>query len=359
MAYYRKRGKTWRVEVERNGIRESETFPSKGAAQAWAAKREAEIMDGDRASVPNLRMSDLFSRYAKEVSPAKKGAKWEKVRLDLLGRDRIAQVRLRDLSAAHLSDWQKRRLEAVSGASVRRERNLLNNALEIARKEWGWLKVNPFERIRRPKDGAPKERVATDAEISSILENASIQMARVIRFALETGMRASEIAHLAATDIDGQIAILRDTKNGTKREVPLSEKAIEILQSIPSQHLGSSEALPRNAPDEPCHGETRNGSVALRRGTGGGVTQVGREERLPVFGLTAGSISALFARYAKEAKVDGLTFHCLRRTAATRLSERLTVLELCAMFGWKDPRIVVKHYYKADPEAIARKLNAP
>lgn len=77
------------------------------------------------------------------------------------------------------------------------------------------------------------------------------------------------------------------------------------------------------------------------------------------FGLTAGSISALFARYAKEAKVEGLTFHCLRRTAATRLSERLTVLELCAMFGWKDPRIVVKHYYKADPEAIARKLNAP
>lgn len=74
------------------------------------------------------------------------------------------------------------------------------------------------------------------------------------------------------------------------------------------------------------------------------------------FGLTAGSISALFARYAKEAKIEGLTFHCLRRTAATRLAKKLTVWELCSMFGWADPKIPMKHYYKADPEEIARKL---
>jgi len=72
--------------------------------------------------------------------------------------------------------------------------------------------------------------------------------------------------------------------------------------------------------------------------------------------LTAGSISALFARYAKEAKIEGLTFHCLRRTAATRLAKKLTVWELCSMFGWADPKIPMKHYYKADPEEIARKL---
>ena len=328
MAYYRKRGSTWRVEIERHGIRESETFPSRGAAQAWAAKRESEILDGDRASVPNLRMADLFTRYAKEVSPQKKGAKWEKVRLDLLGRDRIAQVRLRDLSAAHLSDWQQRRLQNVSGASVRRERNLLNNALEIGRKEWGWVKRNPFEGVRRPKDGAAKERVASVGEIDRILACASPAMARIVGFALETGMRASEIALLSSDNIRGKIAVLSDTKNGTKREVPLSEKAIGAL------------AQPPRSLDAECG---NNGEHDRRRDA-------------PIFGLTAGSISALFARYCKEAGIKELTFHCLRRTAATRLSKKLTVWELCAMFGWKDPRIPLKHYYSPNTEEIAKKL---
>lgn len=343
MAYYRKRGKTWRVEIERNGIRESETFRSKGEAQAWASKRESEILDGDRTSVPNLTLGDLFSRYAKEVSPTKKGAKWEQVRLTLLGRDRIAQVRLRDLSAAHLSDWQKRRLEVVSGASVRRERNLLNNALEIARKEWGWVRQNPFEKIRRPKDGLPKERVATDEEIEKILAVVSEAMQGVIYFALETGMRASEIASLSSDNIQGKIAILRDTKNGTKREVPLSEKAIEVLR----------EAAALASADE--HNRRDSVDSQQREPLSKGMQSVAH----PIFGLTAGSISALFARYAKEAKVEGLTFHCLRRTAATRLSKRLNPFQLCKMFGWKDMRIPIQHYYAESAEEIAKLLNAP
>lgn len=321
----------WQAQVARKGIRRSATFPSKSAATAWAAEVEGGILSGDRTSIPNLRMADLFSRYAKEVSPSKKGAKWEKVRLDLLGRDRIAQVRLRDLSAAHLSDWQKRRLEAVSGASVRRERNLLNNALEIARKEWGWVRQNPFEKIRRPKDGQPKERVATDEEIERILDLSSEAMRRVIVVALETGMRASELSGITATQVAAKSVVLRDTKNGTKREVPLSEKAIGAL------------AQPPRSQDAEC------GNIGERE----------RRQDAPIFNITSGSISSLFARYCTQLGIEGLTFHCLRRTAATRLSERLTVLELCAMFGWKDPRVVVKHYYKADPEAIARKLNAP
>lgn len=218
---------------------------------------------------------------------------------------------------------------------MRRERNLLNNALEIARKEWGWIKLNPFERIRRPKDGQPKERVATDQEVRAILDCASDAMAGCISFALETGMRASEIASLTEADIQGNAAVLRDTKNGTSRVVPLSEKAIEVLREAGL-----------------CTGSKANASARNL------VTQ--EDAKYPpqptIFGLTAGSISGLFARYAKEAKVEGLTFHCLRRTAATRLAKKLTVWELCSMFGWKDPKIPMRHYYAPNVEEIARKL---
>jgi hypothetical protein len=53
---------------------------------------------------------------------------------------------------------------------VRRERNLLNNVFEIARKEWKWLGKNPFEGVRRPKDGKPRNRIATAAEIDRLTE---------------------------------------------------------------------------------------------------------------------------------------------------------------------------------------------
>jgi integrase len=303
VATFRKRGAVWRVEIALQGVRRSATFNSKQAAVAWAARQEAEIMAGVRGEVPNLTVKALFERYRKEVSCTKKGARWEVIRLEGLERDRLAQVRLRQLDAPHVADWQQRRLQAVSSASVRRERNLINNAFEIARKEWRWLVKNPFEGVRRPKDGRPRTRIATDAEITKLVALASPTMARAIVFALETGMRAGEIAGLR--DVRGSVAFLLDTKNGEARQVPLSSKAIEVWQD--------------------------------------GID------------LSAGSISGLFARLCEAAGIKGLTFHDLRATAITRLSQRLDALQLAKMIGHKNPKMLMI-YYRESAADIARKL---
>ena len=223
--------------------------------------------------------------------------------MDALQRDRLALVRLRQLDTPHVSEWQKRRLEAVSGASVRRERNLLNNVFEIARKEWKWLARNPFEGVRRPKDGKPRKRVASQAEIAKLTE-ADGSMTKVIIWALETGMRAGEIAQ--PPEVSGRVATLRDSKNGESREVPLSEKALEVWEE-------------------------------------GG------------FGMTAGSISTLFARRCDALHIHGLTFHDLRATAATRLSKRLNPLQLAKMFGWRDVKQAMT-YYRETAEDVAKLL---
>ena len=292
----------WQAQIARKGVRRSKAFPSKGAAQSWAGQQEAEIMAGERGEIPNLTVAALLQRYAKEVSRGKKGERWEVIRLTALERDRIASVRLRTLDSPHVADWQQRRLQAISAASVRRERNLLNNVFEIARKEWRWLKRNPFEGVRRPKDGKPRDRIATDEELAKLLELASPAMRRAIVGAVETGMRAGELA--SNPEIRGRVAYLLDTKNGTAREVPLSEKAVECF---------------------------------------------------PV-GLSAGSISALFAQLCERAGVEGLTYHDLRRTAIVRLAQKLTPMELAKMVGHKDLRMTLNVYYKQDAEAVAAKL---
>lgn len=298
----------WRAQINRSGVRRSKAFKSKQAAEAWGAQQDAEIMAGERGEIPNLTVQALFDRYLAEVSPGKKGERWERIRLQALGRDRIALVRLRALDSPHVSDWQQRRLQAVSGASVRRERNLLNNVFEIARKEWRWIKRNPFDGVRRPKDGKARDRLASPEEIALLVERASTGLSRVIIFALETGMRAGEISSLQANNVNGRIARLVDTKNGTSREVPLSPKALECLQ-----------------------GEGR------------------------LF-MTAGSISALFAKLCKECGIEGLTFHDLRRSAIVRLARKLTPFELAKMVGHKDLRMTLNVYYKQDAEAVADKL---
>ena len=261
-------------------------------------------MAGVRGEVPNLTVAALFERYEREVSEGKKGKRWEVIRLQALGRDRLAQVKLRQLDAPHVADWQQRRLKAVSGASVRRERNLLNNVFEIARKEWRWLAKNPFEGVRRPKDGKPRDRIASPAEIAKLTEAASDNMRRAITIALETAMRAGEIA--SNPPIKGRVAKLADSKNNEGREVPLSAKALEVWR-------------------EPVR-------------------------------LTSGSISALFSDLCEECEIKGLTFHDLKHTAMTRLSKKLDVWELCKMTGNKDVKLVLRVYYKMDPEDVAGKL---
>lgn len=285
----------------------AQSFDTKAAAEAWASLEEAKIMAGHRREIPRLTVGALFSRYAEEVSAHKKGKRWEVVRLKALQRDRLASIKLRQLDTPDVSEWQKRRLDAVSSASVRRERNLLNALFNVAVIEWKWLLRNPFgergKAVRRPKDGKARKRIASAAEIHKLTARNGA-LSTVITWALETGMRASEIA--APPVVTGKVATLYDAKNGEGREVPLSAKALAIWQD-------------------------------------GG------------FGLTTGSISALFARRCDELEIHGLTFHDLRASAATRLAKQLHPLQLAKMFGWKD----LKHalvYYRESAEDVAKLL---
>lgn len=261
-------------------------------------------MVGVRGEIPDVTVARLLKRYREEVSPPKKGARWEIIRLQALERDRLAQVRLRQLDAPHVADWQQRRLKAVSSASVRRERNLLNNVFELAIKEWRWLAKNPFAGVRRPKDSRPRSRIATDDEITALLEASPPSLARVITFALETAMRAGEIA--ALRDVRGSVGYLPDTKNGEPREVPLSSKALEAW--------------------------------------GGGFT------------LNSGSISTMFAETVRKLGIEGLTFHDLRRTAITRLARKLDAMDLAKMVGHRDLKMTLNVYYKVDAGDIAKRL---
>lgn len=308
MATYSKRGNRVRVQICCKGVRKSKTFPSMGAARVWGTQTESAILAGDRGEIPDKLFSDLLDRYVNEVSPHKKGERWESVRIEAVKRDRIAQVRLKDLGSHHVSDWRDRRLKDVSGATVLREKTLLRHACQIAIDEWKWLKVNPFHKVRMPKDSKPRTRLMSEDERSKLIEQATTpvqkEVIRIMEFALETGMRASEICGLET--VSGNVAVLHDTKNGESRQVPLSQKALELWGNKP-------------------------------------------------FTLTPAQLDANWRKLTKAAGIVDLHFHDTRASAATRLCKILNPLQLAKMFGWKDLKMAMV-YYRESAEDVAKLL---
>lgn len=110
--------------------------------------------------------------------------------------------------------------------------------LTIAIKEWGiGLPFNPVSNIRRPAPGAGRNRRLTPAENKQLLIAADAysnpMFSWIVRIALETGMRLSEIAGVRAGQADMQKRVVRlyITKNSSQRIVQLTRAATSTFQA--------------------------------------------------------------------------------------------------------------------------------
>jgi integrase len=321
MASYRKLASgRWRAEVERSGVRATKSFDTKQNAKDWAARQEYLILH----PVPvgsDVTLGDVFSRYAREVSPQRKGERWEVIRLARFSRDAIALKAMADLVPSDFVAWRDQRLREVAPASVAREMNLLSAVLTVARKEWGLIQSSPIADVRKPSKPPPRDRVVTSSELEALavsaghdLGNATARVFHAFLFACETAMRAGEIVGLTweHVNLDRQVAHLPETKNGHPRDVPLSSEAVRLLRALPFAD--------------------------------------------PVFALESAQTDALWRKLRDRGAVVGLRFHDSRRTATTRLAKKLDVLELAKMTGHRDLKILLNTYYKADAAAVAQKL---
>jgi len=307
-----KRGEMWIAQVYRRGVRKAKSFPTKAKAQAWAGALEAEIMAGHYNNIADLPLSRLLEKYAAEVSPTKRGAKWEINRLALLGRDPLAAVRLPQIDAPDIARWRDRRLLSVSGASVNREWNLLSGVFTVAINEWRMLEKHPMKSVKRPPKGQARDRLASAAEVEALRfvmrDKGDTIVSRVFLafiFAIETGMRLGEIC--ALTDVRGPVAHLPITKNGDRREVPLSKAALRIWKAVGP------------------------------------------------FAITSAQADIHFRKSCAKAGIVGLHFHDSRATAITRLAAKLDILTLARMIGHRDLKSL-QVYYRESTESMARRL---
>jgi integrase len=173
--------------------------------------------------------------------------------------------------------------------------------------------------IKKPSSTKGRDRILNDEELSRLfiqLEKISPWYKPLVEIALETAMRRGELMSLLWVNVnfDKCIAFLPLTKNGDSRYVPLSMKAIKILKSLPRDIEGR------------------------------------------VFPLNKQTVSILFLRAARRAKISDIHFHDLRHMGITRLASIFSnPMEVAAISGHKSLSML-QRYTHIKAEDLVKKI---
>lgn len=327
MATIEKRGPwQWRAKIRRLGHpSQTKTFDTKAEAEAWARQLEGDMDRGvffSRVEAERTTLKEALERYQREVTPTKRGVKQETYRIGQWLRHELAKRSLASIRGADLASWRDEQLKAKLAAStVRNALNTISHLYTIASTEWGMEGLtNPVSSIRKPPMPPGRERRLEEGEEEKLLEacakSRSPWLVPIVRLAIETGMRLSEILGLdwKLVDLKQQVARIPMTKNGTARDVPLSIAALDLFRSLPRSIKG------------------------------------------PVFPVTVDSVKQAYRDSVRRAGLTDLTFHDLRHEATSRFFEKgLDMLEVASITGHKT-LVMLKRYTHLRASKLAAKL---
>jgi integrase len=104
--------------------------------------------------------------------------------------------------------------------------------------DWGLMPTNPAARVRLFREDRRRVRYLTEEEETGLLDACSLQLRRVVLFALHTGMRRGEILGLRWQDVDSKngVAVIPAEKAKGKRTrfIPLNSVALAVLDEMPA-----------------------------------------------------------------------------------------------------------------------------
>ncbi|AWC20966.1 integrase [Aminobacter sp. MSH1] len=325
MASIRKRKGKWQAQVRRLGFApEIRTFVTKVDAQEWARTIETKIdrreLEPDRRILDETTLRDVITRYRDEIVPAKKGGEVEVIVLNAFLRHSICRKRLSHLGAQDFASYRDERLRVVSAATLKRQLNPVRSALNIARKEWGLpLRTNPLSEFGLGAQDNKRERRLRKGELDRLVlaarKTRNPLIVPIVLFALETGMRRGEILAMQwdHINLEKRSVVILESKNGHSRTIPLTPRAIEILQGL-------------------------NG-------------RTGR-----VFPVAANALRLSWVRLMERASIEDLHFHDLRHEAISRFFEMgLTVPEVASISGHRDVRMLMR-YAHADVSRLSARI---
>lgn len=349
-----RRGEIWYASYSLPGgkrIKESLGTADKRQAQELHDKRKAELWRVDRlGDFPDVTFEEACLRWIEEKSDKKsldtdKGRmgfwleQFEGIRLKDITEARIYSAVSRMHNRSHLEIWKAKVAAArkkgnpdpdyvakpVTTSTKAKHLALMKAILRAAERDWKWLEKAPV--IKIPAVRNKRVRWLEKDEAKRLIDECPEPLKSVVKFALATGLRRSNIINLEWQQIDMQRRVAwvnpEDSKSNRAIGVALNDTACKVLRDQIGNH----------------HKFVFVHTKAGRR-PDGSVTPAVRKMRV--------DDGRAWKSACKRAGIEDFRFHDLRHTWASWLIQSgvpLSVLQ--EMGGWESIEMVRRYAHLA------------
>jgi integrase len=236
-----KRGNVWWDYVWIDGIRHAKSTGTANRRKAEIiAKQFREELNDIRQRVPQRNPDSTVGELAARFIASGLAKPHALDRLNHL-LPFFADLRVCDLTPGTVRKYrqERHREKEIKEATVNRDLSVLRRVLYWAVEE-GLLAANPLTRLHMERERRVKRPVMSLREERALLAKAPDHLRRIIRCALDTGMRRGEILAERWEDIDLDNRILHvthsKTPEGEARDIPLTNVLYEMLLAMRRNH---------------------------------------------------------------------------------------------------------------------------
>jgi len=214
---------------------------------------------------------------------------------------------------------KKIRLQKVKAGTVNRELNCIRYMFNLAKRWKAFFGDNPVSISLSLRVDDKLERILSYDEEEKLLANCNEYLRDIVTIALNTGMRRGEILNLRWEWLDLKNCIVAlpqtHTKSQKTRKIPINSKLKSLLLKLSMRKRNQEYVFP---------------SVS---------SESGHMEEVKRSFITA----------CKKAGIEGLRFHDLRHTAATRMIENgANIVAVSRILGHSDIKITMRYAHPED-----------
>ncbi len=328
MALFR-RGRVWWMGFSYLGkqVRRSTEVTDKRLAEKIYHKVMVQIAEGKwylPEAGTDKTVKELLERYLRDHSKPNKAPKTHLCDLSRVQHliRAFGDLTLKEIRPSLIAAYKsKRRADGAAAKTINNELTLLGHAFQLAVKEWEWVADNPVQRVSKEKVHNLIERWLTAEEEQRLLAASPVWLQEIIVFAVNTGLRQSEILNLqwGQVDLFRRTITLLEQKNGGRDTLPVNAKALDVLKARAKVRSFKTDCVFFN----------------------------GAGNR-----MDARDLLRVFYPAMRKADVKRFRFHDLRHTFATRLVQAGVDIYTVQKLGrWKTISMVMR-YAHHHPESL-------
>jgi integrase len=290
LGVFKRKNKYWIdfYDSQKNRIQESSHSSSKRDAEDLLSIRKSEVLRGTFKRPVKIAFGELGTRYMEYAKANKRSWLRDEQMFGSLTAFLGSERQLREISPADIEGFKLHRRKEVSGSTVNRELALLKHMLNLAI-DWDlYLGSNPVRKVKYFQEVNTGFRTLSKEEEKKFLAHATPYIQDIATFDLNTGLRIGEILSLTweSVDLEKNLLSVFAHKTNKIRVVPINAEARRVL---------SYWALGKKSQFVFYNHETGKPFVDLKAG---------------------------FALACRKAGIEGVTWHTLRHTFASRLVAR-------------------------------------